>query len=123
MLDHGGMSFSQIESELLRPIGEEEIEVNTPKTLEEIIIESLKNEPEMWTVDKNDVDHGEVVYHENGTVLKGYGNIVQIVSDDIGYVDSVKYKEMSVLVGSIKTCYYRKIREECFKRAIDRFGK
>jgi hypothetical protein len=124
------MAVSQLESSLLRPIGDEEEdtmqdamdftpEIEKPKTLGELILASLESEPENWRFDTNDDD--TVTHVKNYTKLHFDYDCIYVESDDVDIEDreqKIIYKKL----GELKTQRDKEARTSAMQKAMARFG-
>lgn len=118
------LPMSDLESELLKPIGEEkvtaaEVVEEKPKTIAEHIIHSLKTEPTKW----KDGDSSRTLVHPNGTRLYYYDEWASTPSDPyVSFTDT----ERKAIVRAILECQDKMNKHKQTlgqKRALDRWTK
>lgn len=123
----------------MRPIGsedeQEEIEevtevIEEKKTLEDVILESLTDEPDVWFFadeDGYDIEYEKNYFtghiaHDNGTHLHFYSDrYVQVKSDEV-YLDYDKQQGIHTAITKIRDERVQKAREEALESALAKFG-
>jgi hypothetical protein len=117
---------TELESELLRPIGEEkkmdyipELDDPEPQTLSEHIIRSLETAPYRWV----DGDSRNVIVHPNGTKLYWYDNYVSSMSDPHVVFTPEEQKNISRAISKCVQIKQNTAAEKSKKRALERWTK